>query len=70
MAGDLRPAAPVRTTSCEGLARILGVNPKTVARWAKERRIPYYRVARTLRFDVEAVLRALAVNPDDEAGPR
>ena len=45
------------------LARRLGVKTNTVHVWAKDGRIPCMRVGqKTIRFDADAVLAALAAN--------
>lgn len=43
-----------------GMARILGLNPRTIGNWAKEGKIPFIRMGyKTLRFDPEKVIAAL-----------
>jgi len=48
--------------SVHELAKILRVAPMSIYRAVKSGRIPCYRVARVLRFDLSAVQSALAVN--------
>lgn len=56
---DGRPPLGLITT--DDLARLLQVTPDTILRWTRRGRIPCVRVGkRTLRFDADAVLVALA----------
>lgn len=41
------------------MARVLGIHPKTLARLARENRVPHLRVGRVLRFVPSQVLAAL-----------
>ena len=41
------------------LADLLGVTPRTVARWRLEGKVPHLRVKTTIRYEVEKVLEAL-----------
>ena len=45
----------------EELARRLGVSTETVRGLAAERKIPHFKINQQYRFDVDAVLRALAI---------
>ena len=33
-----------------GAARLLGISPRTLERWAQQGEIPFYRVGRNIRF--------------------
>jgi excisionase family DNA binding protein len=58
-------------------AQLGGLNPETLRRWAREGRVPYYRVGRRVCFDIDElrdVFRVgsahperLRVEPDFEA---
>lgn len=45
------------------LAEHLGVNVQTVYRWAHERRIPHYKMGRSVRYVISEVEEALRVDP-------
>jgi excisionase family DNA binding protein len=50
----------VSAISTRDLATELGVTPRTVQRWARERTVPHLRVGRTIRFlphHVEEIIR-------------
>jgi excisionase family DNA binding protein len=38
-------------------ARALGVQPSTVRKWVLQRKIPFVRVGRCVRFDVDELVR-------------
>jgi len=46
----------------EELAQKLKVSTRTLERWIKRRLLPYYKVRRSVRFDVKAVLECLNRN--------
>lgn len=51
---------PARLLSSRAAAAWLGVEPKTLSRWAREGKVPHYRVGRRiLRFSVDEVVAAL-----------
>jgi len=50
-----------RLLSAQEVAERLGIKPRTVALWAREGRLPAYRLGRYLRFKWELVERALDV---------
>lgn len=55
--------------TCEDLAPIIGVTPRTIQRWAKHRTIPHVRIGRLVRFTPEQVAQlreAYTVEPVDE----
>lgn len=45
------------------LAEHLGVNVQTVYRWAQERRIPHYKMGRSVRYVISEVEESLKVDP-------
>lgn len=44
----------------DDVARAGRVSRRTVGKWCAEKRIPYIKIGRTIRFRPEAVLKALA----------
>jgi len=48
-----------RLLSANEAAQLLGVSAYTIRQWARERRIPYYKVGRLLRFDADEIERWL-----------
>jgi excisionase family DNA binding protein len=52
------------------IAQILHVHPETVRRAARRGALPSLQVGRAWRFDVEAVLRALAATPAEPRADR
>lgn len=58
---DTESRPPLGLIATDELARLLQITPDTVLRWTRRGRIPCVRVGkRTLRFDADAVLVALA----------
>lgn len=50
-------------------AKLLGVEPSTLASWAKKGAVPYYRCGRRyLRFDVQAILASFSVPARQDQG--
>lgn len=45
----------VETIGVEEAARVLGVHPYTLYRWAREGRVPCVRLGRSVRFRVAAL---------------
>lgn len=57
------------TFSARELAEKLKVQPATVTAWARQGRIPAYRLnAHVIRFDLSAVMTALGMAGDDSGG--
>ena len=55
------PAQPVqRWLNTHDVAVRLGIKPRTVALWARQGRLPAYRVGRYLRFRWEEIENAMA----------
>ena len=55
--------SPEGLHTCEEIAKFLKVDPHTVLNWAKDGIIPEaFRVGRTVRFNLDAVLSSLNVN--------
>jgi len=55
----------------EALGKKFSVSLATIRSWVRQGYIPksaYIKVGNTYRFDVEAVVEALTMNPDDELG--
>lgn len=50
------------------LARALKVHPLTVSRWTTARIIPCHRVGRVIRYDLAAVLAAIAKAENKKGG--
>jgi excisionase family DNA binding protein len=44
------------------MASVLQITTRTLEHWMFDGRIPYLRIARTVRFDLEAVMQQLQVN--------
>lgn len=49
--------------SGEQVGRLLGVSHRTVTRWIGEERVPYYRIGKTVRFDLKRILDHSLVDP-------
>lgn len=65
MAGEVMPEIPVgqppeRYLTCAEVAALLGVKPRTVEQWVEERRIPFYRLGRSVRLRYSEVQAYLA----------
>jgi excisionase family DNA binding protein len=52
-------ASPAVLITRLDVAHLASVSPRTIDRWVKERKIPYIKVGRTLRFRWAAVEAAL-----------
>lgn len=50
----------LRITDKRGVADHLKVGVRTVSLWMTERKIPYYKIGRTVRFDLDAVEESLS----------
>lgn len=60
----------MKLLTAEELAVVLGVHPNTVLTGARSGLIPSLRMGpRVLRFDVDAVLKAMAAKPAAAASP-
>ena len=53
------PAAP-RVYTQKEIAKALGLCPETISRLTTQKIIPCYRIGRILRYDLNAVLSAMA----------
>lgn len=51
---ELKPSS--RLINSQEMARILGISRKTLLKWVAERKIPFLRVNRTLRFRPQDVV--------------
>jgi excisionase family DNA binding protein len=63
-----RPSAERRLISIDDLALTLGVSVRHVRRLVSERRIPFHKWGRLLRFDIDEINRwidAARVQPDE-----
>jgi len=78
LANNLLPAADIGRDDASGaerphlmdareVARLFGVPPSWVLQRARERRIPYYRVGKYVRFDPDEVREFFAQMPDRPA---
>jgi excisionase family DNA binding protein len=47
-------------------AHLLSVKPRTIYAWVAERRIPYHKVGRLLRFDQTKLLAWMASQAEDD----
>lgn len=56
-----RRGAGARPTDVDGVAEHFGVSRRTIYNWMEERRIPYLRIGRCLRFKLEDIERANTV---------
>jgi excisionase family DNA binding protein len=54
------PESSERWLNTHDIAGRLGIKPRTVALWARQGRLPAYRLGRYLRFKWDEVERALA----------
>ncbi len=61
------PSRSRRSLDVEGLAQRLNVTEHWVRRAVREKRVPYYKVGRLLRFDAEEIERWLV---DQRHAPR
>ena len=55
----------------EAIGKKFSVSQATIRSWVRQGFIPksaYIKIGQTYRFDVEAVVKALTMNPDDELG--
>jgi excisionase family DNA binding protein len=59
-----------RVLSQTELAKTLQVHPLTVSRWTKARIIPCHRVGRIVRYDLAAVLAAIAKAENRKGGSK
>lgn len=59
-----------RLISAEELAGLLGLPVASIRRYARENRIPHYRLGRLLRFDVGEVRAAIRDRGGEGAGGR
>ncbi len=50
-------------------AALLGVRKQTVYLWARQGRVPYYRVGRLLKFDGEELLNSFRVEASQQTSP-
>src|ERR1044072_8796900 len=50
--------------SANEIATILGIQCQTVYLWVRQRRIPFYRVGRLVKFDVDEVLARFKTNAE------
>ena len=41
------------------IADLLGVSPRTISNWVRDKVIPYFKIGKTLRFDPAKVLKVL-----------
>ncbi len=57
-----------RLLSQTELAKALKVHPLTVSRWTTARLIPCHRVGRIVRYDLAAVLAAIAKEENKKGG--
>lgn len=53
------PAIPADRVTREVIAKKYGVTPQTVSNWAKAGRIPFIKIAGSIRFDLAAVIEAV-----------
>lgn len=54
---------PSKLVSASVVARHLGVSARSVTGWANAGRIPHFREAKSMRFDLNAVLAVMKNNP-------
>ena len=66
---DEKRAAPRHTLSVgaplvnvSAITDRLKVHPRTVHRWTRSRLIPYYRIGRSVRYNIDEVLASVSVN--------
>jgi excisionase family DNA binding protein len=59
---------PAALLTTEAVAKRYGVKPKTVLNWARDGRVPYWRIGDRLRFDPAALDAVFAhdIKPDGE----
>ena len=53
---------------CDYVAKQVGVSPRTVQRWARERRIPHIRIGRLVRFtdaQIKEIADTYTIHPDN-----
>ncbi len=51
--------------SANEIAELLGIQCQTVYLWVRQKRIPFYRVGRLVKFDVEEVLTQFKAGTED-----
>ena len=56
--------------SANEIAAVLGIQCQTVYLWVRQKRIPFYRVGRLVKFDEAEVLARFKANTDDDANDR
>ena len=66
LSNHMKPTGTAGLTAAE-VARHFAVTPTSVRRWVRQGRVPAYRVGSHLRFDLDAVKAALAVNGGSRA---
>ena len=52
----------------DDLARHLGIKTQTVYLWVRQKRIPFYRVGRLVKFDLDEVLEHFKVEVERDEG--
>jgi len=57
----------VTLVTAKELARIFSRDEETIYRWARQKRIPHFRLPdKGYRFPLEEIMETLRVNPDEE----
>jgi excisionase family DNA binding protein len=59
-----------RLISASEIAERLGIQCQTVYLWVRQRRVPFYRVGRLVKFDEAEVLARFKANTDDDDNDR
>lgn len=54
-----KQSIPTNLLNCEELAKALSVSIHSVRKWRFEGKIPCYKLAKSVRYDVQAVIIAL-----------
>jgi excisionase family DNA binding protein len=54
-----KPAENIGFDTIDDLSRRMQCTPRTIQNWMKERRIPYVKIGRSVRFDWELVRKHL-----------
>ena len=53
----------------DGMAKLLEVSPQSIYRWVRQRRVPFIKLEKHLRFDAQAVVDFFKSKTEEYAAP-